>query len=234
MVMACAAYRAPDEKRVLCQHTMSARSRTAAGPRERGRSSLLREPSLPNNPLHNRTRTRSFCLFFVPSVCAVGNVCHASNPRFFCLSQEVCVTAFTVRQLSMQTLAFAPSTVHGDPVVSQDTLKFHSDSPSRKPHDFFWLHHICAVVAPHRRAAARNCQDTRILTSQRPPCMCALFCRATSLVVLARSFVCHSTQFLHASSITADENRNFQHLFYIDRRQLQLSRRRCTAARQAL
>ena len=50
----------------------------------------------------------------------------------------------------MQTLAFAPSPLHGDPVVWQDTLGFHSDSPSRKPHDFFWLHHICAVVARTR------------------------------------------------------------------------------------
>ena len=35
------------------------------------------------------------------------------------------------------------------------------------------------------------------------------------------------TQFLLASAITIDENRNFQHLLHIDRRQLQLSRRRC-------
>ena len=54
-------------------------------------------------------------------------------------------------------------------------------------------------------------------------CICAFF------------FFCYSTQFfLHALAITADENRNFQYLLHVDRRQLQLSRRRCTAAQQAM
>ena len=53
-------------RKELSRYTMSARSRTAAGPRERGWSRLvpevLCERPLANKPVHSRTRTRSFSL----------------------------------------------------------------------------------------------------------------------------------------------------------------------------
>ena len=53
-------------RKELSHHTMSARSTTAAGPRERGWSravpEVLCERPFPNKPVHSRTRTRSFGL----------------------------------------------------------------------------------------------------------------------------------------------------------------------------
>ena len=53
-------------RKELSHHTMSARSRTAAGPRERGWSrvvlEVLCERPFSNKPVHSRTRTRSFSL----------------------------------------------------------------------------------------------------------------------------------------------------------------------------
>ena len=53
-------------RKELSQYTMSARSRTAGGPRERGWSravpEVLCERPFSNKPVHSRTRTRSFGL----------------------------------------------------------------------------------------------------------------------------------------------------------------------------
>ena len=70
-------------RKELSHHTMSARSRTAAGPRERGWSravpGVLCERPFPNKPVHSRTRTSvslSSCqvfvlwdMFFVQMIC---------------------------------------------------------------------------------------------------------------------------------------------------------------------
>ena len=90
---ACAAYRASDEKRVLpTQRCLPGpgqlRLPGSAGGQERYRKFSAR--TLPSNPLHNRTRNRSFCRSFVPSVRTMGNVYRREHTQFFCLSQEVC------------------------------------------------------------------------------------------------------------------------------------------------
>ena len=154
---------------------MSARSRKVAGSRERGRPravpEVLCENPLPTTPctialahsfLASKSRSRCLCrgkclsyrarqvLLSVPrSVC----VCVFNLSHVF-----LCLTAFSARQSSMQTSVFASSPLHGDPLISQDTLGFHSDSSSRKTHKFVGrslVHKASTFAAPHRRAAAR-------------------------------------------------------------------------------
>ena len=121
----------------LSHLTMSARSRTAAGPRERGWSRAV-PGVLCENHLHSRTRT-SVSLSFVPSVRAVGHVFFcADDMLFFCLSQ-VCLICYMLSCVSPHFRldsspcrpVFASSPLHGD-YLSTDTLGVPFSSLPRK------------------------------------------------------------------------------------------------------
>ena len=87
---------------------MSARSRTAAGPRERGWPRAV-PGVLCENRLHSRTRT-SVSLSFVPNVRAVGHVFCADDMLFFCLSQ-MCLICYMLSCDSPHFwLHFSPAT----------------------------------------------------------------------------------------------------------------------------
>ena len=198
---------------------MSARARTTAGSRQRGRPRAIPEVfcprPLPNNPLHNRTRTRSFGL---SPFCVVHDLCSVSW-RFASMFQ------FFVRdRLSFVSPHFWLDLfcTQADPGKPRTTIARKALVSSRKTHDFVGLfstihqksisaprrRHGGATAAPQRRVATRllcNCQDTRILTSQWPPCTCESCCRVSSLLSISVFFcVRHSTrtQFLHAPAIT--------------------------------
>ena len=125
-------------RKELSHHTMSARSRTAAGPREHGWLRAVPEVScerpLPNNPLHSRTRTRSFGLSrgLCSVSCMISVLCLAELLQCFS-SHESCVTgchSFPCCRI------FVSTALHGDLGVriiaaarrpchlSQDTLGF--------------------------------------------------------------------------------------------------------------
>ena len=113
-------------RKELSRHTMSARSRTAAGPRERGWPRAVPEVFCERPPLqqpptqshsHPLLRSLPWSLF-----CVVHDLCSVSRRiasmfQFSRIVREVairlhvvsCFTAFSARQLSVETSVFASS-----------------------------------------------------------------------------------------------------------------------------
>ena len=243
------------------RHTMSARSRTAAGPRERGRSravpEVFCEGPLTNNPLHNRTRTRSFGLSHgLCSVsCMISVLCLAELLQCFS-SHESCVTGChsfhrilgsTFLHTSGSRQASSHDRTASVGLFSQDTrvgwslLARHTSwlVSSQLP---ITSQYPRPTAAPQRRAASRllcNCQDTRILTSQWPSCTCESFCRVSPLLCISVFFCVRRstrTQFLHAPAFRDDRIHSFlsTSITRIDGSSSSSSGWRCTTARQAM
>ena len=172
---ACAALPERPIRKEFCQHTMSARSRTAAGSRERGWSRAVPEvfyespPQQPPAQSHSVRRPAELleCLngFSFHELCVTG--CHVFH-RIFCWT------------------FFLPQADPGKPraTIARQALV------SRKTHEFvglsqdtrvFSFTHNKSIFAPRRRTAEQLhgplgiFQDTRILTCQRPPYLYAFF-----------------------------------------------------------
>ena len=173
---ACAACRASDKKRVLCHHTMSARSRTAAGSRERGRPRAV-PGVLCEKPLPQQTLAQSHSHPFLRSL----------PWSLFCVSHDIssvpCSNSWDVFRCGCHSFhrifgsIFRPHADSGKPratIARPALVSFH------KTHEFIGLfyrqpitsqcqRHDGATAAALCRAATRLlyiCQDTHILTLQ--------------------------------------------------------------------
>ena len=225
-------------RKELSHHTMSARSRTAAGPRERGWSRMvpevLCERPLPNKPVHSRTRTRSFSLSH--GLCSVF-------PMIFDLFRARMLERFQV----CDRLSIVSPHFWGDLAISRKTqflwLVSHS-ALTRKTHKFGGLslvHYESTSTRSWCSSAARlhgSFVTVKTQASSRPsghsarvifrvPSLLVFPCSFASGTARARSFCTHQRPRITESAV-------LKHIHHKDRRQLQLSRRRwlhdCTAS----
>ena len=156
---------------------MSARSRTAAGSRERGWSravpEVLCERPFPNRPMHSRIRTRSFGLSH--GLCSVfPMISDLFSARIFGWFQVCDRLPFVSPHFWLYfspTTGFRQASNHDRTAsvgLSHKTHEF-DGLLCRQPITSQYLRHGGATAPPQRRAATRllcNCQDTDILTLQ--------------------------------------------------------------------
>ena len=187
---ACAAYRASDEKRVLPSHDVC-QSQDSCGFQEAwatksGTGSLLRDPS-PNNAC-------TIALAPVPSVSPRNCVQSHFHP-ILCLPMVIpvqlsgkllfhavlCLTAFSARPFCSACRPWQASSHGTASVLSGKTQKFLGSSlslsyPARHTNslDSLSLSYAAQLHGPHC-----DCQDTRIPTSQQPPCIGTLQSQVT-------------------------------------------------------
>ena len=150
---ACAAYRASDEKSVLpshvvCQVQDSCESQGARAVKS-GTRSLLREPSPPLPCLSLSCQVFVLWeMFFVQMICG-----SSVYPSVFTLSHVVlCLTAFSARQLSVQT---GLRIIAADPVIFRKThWEFRSVLYIARHTNLLVSSHNESTSAPRRRRSA--------------------------------------------------------------------------------
>ena len=226
-------------RKELSHHTMSARSRTAACPRERGWSravpEVLCERPLPNRPVHSRTRTRTRSFGLSHGLCSVFpmisdlfrarilerfQVCD----RLSFVSPHVWLHFFTHKRIP----ASPESRSHGKrwSLLARHTSRLVSfvDYPSQVS--------IRATTAPRRRRSAEQPHGSFVTVktqaSSRPSGHRArVIFRVPPLLV----FPCSARQAQHAHAVFArmsdhgPPNPQFLSTSFKDRRQLQLFQR---------